>query len=200
MAKLINYSHFLPFLSRGLSSVIQSAAAVVPRQWSLGSFPCPKHQLSKCPERDDGQRTITLTITDSPSTPDPISPPPNPNSTNVPATSPSSVSNSVIITNNFPVLHSNIPPSTTSPCTLSSPTLQIHLLVPPSLLSLCELLLGTGSESPAFCAPASCPLRHHHSQRQRRASTMYLVPATRVCGMGEQLQVEETLVFYYVAV
>lgn len=174
-----HYSHFLPFISRGLSSVIQSEDAVVHRQWSLGSFSCSKHQ--QCRERDDGRPTVTT------STADPSSPPPNPNSTHVPATTPNSVSNSV--TNNLPV-----PPSTTSPCALSSPAPQIHLLwllVPPSLLSLCELLLGTGSKSPAFCAPASLPLRHYHSQRQQRASAMHLVPATRVCRLGEQLQVEE---------
>lgn len=172
----------------------------MPRQWRFGSLPCPKHHLSKGPERVHGHRTVSLTITDSTSTPAPVSvfsvsstytTPPNPTSsaelfpgpTDLPAaaTIPNSESKSAVISNKFPTLHSNASPapvplpdantphstSTTSPCTVSLPTLQIHLLwllVPTSLLASSELLLGTGSESPAFCAPPSCAIRYYHSQ------------------------------------
>lgn len=172
---------FPPSMSRRLPSVIQPAAAVMPRQWSFRSLPCPKHHLSKCPERHHGHHTDPLAITDPTSIPALVSifsvsstctTPPSPTSSaelfpgpaNLPAavTTPNSGSKSAVVSNNFPTSHSNA-----SPYPFSPPALQIHLLrllVPASLLSSSELLLGAGSESPAFCAPPPCPLRHYHSQ------------------------------------
>lgn len=104
-----------------------------------------------------------------------------PGPTDLPAAATTPESKSAITANKFPILRSNTPPSSvplpdadaspstsaSSPSPVSSPTLQIHLLwllVPASLLSSSELLLGAWSESPAFCAPPSCPLRYYHSQ------------------------------------
>lgn len=191
MAELL----FPPSISRGLPSVIQSAAPVMPRQWSFRSLLHPRHHLSKCAERDHGHHAVSLTITDSTSVPNLISAlssvsstyttSPNPTSnfknsklfsspTHLPAAA--TTPKSTIISNQFPTLHSNASPaaavplpganaqpsnSSASPCAVPSPALQIHLLwllVPPSFLSSPELLLGAGSESPALCAPPSCPL------------------------------------------
>lgn len=191
-------SLFPPSISRGLPSVIQPTAPVMPRQCCFRSLPCSKHHLSKCPERDHGHHTVSLSITDSTSTPTLVSiffvsstytTPPNttssaelfPGPADLPAAATIPKSKSAVISNEFPTSHPNASPapvplsdpntpassSTASLCPLSPATLQIHLLwlfVPASLLSSSELLLGSGSESPAFCAAPSCPLRHYHSQ------------------------------------
>lgn len=187
-----------PFVSRGLPSVIQPAAPIMPRQWSVRSFPCPKQHLSKCAEKHNGHHPVSLTDPDSNSAAALISvffisstptSPPNPTSSPklfpspnyFPATAPKSESKSAVTSDKFPTSLTNTPPaslpltdanttpstSAAAPCPVSSSTLQIHLLwllVPPSLLSSSELLLGTGSESAAFCTPPSRSLRHYHSQ------------------------------------
>lgn len=171
----MNFSFFPLSICRGLPSVFQPAAPVMPRQWSFRSLPRSKHCLSKCPERYHGHHTKSLTITDSTSTPAPISvfsisststAPPNPASsaelfpgpTNLPAatTATHSESKSAVISDKL--LPST---STASHCTVSPPALQVHLLwlfVPTGLLASPQLLLGAGGESPALCAAPPCPL------------------------------------------
>lgn len=176
---------------RRLPSVLQPATPALPKQWSPRSLPCSKHHLSKCPERQHGLNTITLTDTDSATAFFPVfhisstcTSPSDPASSSklspvtadlsAAATVPGSKSANNVSHSNFPPAavifsDSNTPPSTSTTAlhTVSSAALQIYilrLLVPPSLLSSSELLLGTRSESPTLCAPASCSLRHYHCQ------------------------------------